>query len=83
MEVNFELLKRRVVGWMRDLLLVFGMWCIWLVRDYVANEGIKNVVTGFLITMIAIVILIREYVVTLDQKIIGYELELERIKRRG
>ena len=45
------------------------MWSIWLVRDYLSDLEIKNIVTGFLITILAIVILIREYIVSLDNAI--------------
>lgn len=81
-KINFDSFIRRLVGWLRDLILVFSMWSIWLVRDYVDDLEIKNVVTGFLITVIVITILIREYIVSLDNTVIGYELELQKIKGR-
>ena len=80
-KINFDMLKRRIVGWLRDLIIVFIMWSIWLVRDYLHDVEIKNIVTGFLITILVIVILIREYIVSLDNTIIGFELEMARIKR--
>ena len=58
------------------------MWSIWLVRDYMPDLETKNIVTGFLVTILVIVILIREYIVSLDNKIIGFELEMARIKAR-
>lgn len=82
-KINFDSFVRRLVGWLRDLILVFSMWSIWLVRDYMPDLATKNVVTGFLIAVIVITILIREYIVGLDNAIIGMELELEKIKRRG
>ena len=81
-KVDFEALKRRIVGWLRDLIIVFAMWSIWLVRDYMPDLETKNIVTGFLVTILVIVILIREYIVSLDNKIIGFELEMARIKAR-
>ena len=81
-KIDFDALKRRVVGWLRDLIIVFAMWSIWLVRDYMPDLETKNIVTGFLVTILAIVILIREYIVSLDNKIIGFELEMARIKAR-
>ena len=81
-KVNFDSFVRRLVGWLRDLILVFSMWSIWLVRDYLHDIDIKNVVTSFLVTVIVITILIREYIVSLDNTIIGYELEFERIKNK-
>ena len=80
-KLDFIALKRRIVGWLRDLILVFTMWSIWLVRDYLDDLEIKNIVTGFLITILVIVILIREYIVALDNKIIAFELEMARIKK--
>ena len=68
-KIDFQALKRRIVGWLRDLIIVFAMWSIWLVRDYLPDLEIKNTVTGFLITILAIVILIREYIVALDNAI--------------
>ena len=81
-KIDFQALKRRIVGWLRDLIIVFAMWSIWLVRDYMPDLETKNIVTGFLVTILAIVILIREYIVSLDNKIIGFELEMARIKAR-
>lgn len=80
-KVNFQALKRRIVGWLRDLIIVFIMWSIWLVRDYMDDIETKNIVTGFLITILVIVILIREYIVALDNKIIAFDLELARLKK--
>lgn len=81
-KINFQSLRRRLVGWLRDLIIVFAMWSIWLVRDYMSDLETKNVVTGFLITIIVITILIREYIVSLDNTIISMDLELERIKNK-
>lgn len=85
MEFKFDLegLKRRIVGWARDMILIFGMWCIWLVNKYVLDIEIKNVITSFLITIIAITILIREYQVTVDNKLLSLEADLERQKKLG
>ena len=49
-KIDFEALKRRIVGWLRDLIIVFAMWSIWLVRDYLLDIEIKNIViiTGML-----------------------------------
>lgn len=80
---DWEGMKRRIVGWMRDLILIFGMWCIWLVNKYVINEEIKVIITGFLITIIAITVLIREYFVSVDNKLLSLEREYDRIKRKG
>ena len=82
MKIDFDALKRRIVGWLRDLIIVFSMWSIWLVRDYLDDVEIKNIVTGFLITILVIVILIREYVVSLDNKIMGFELAIANLKAR-
>ena len=81
-KVNFVSLKRRIVGWLRDLIIVFSMWSIWLVRDYLADLETKNIVTGFLITILVIVILIREYIVSLDNTITSLELDLARLKNK-
>ena len=43
-KLDFIALKRRIVGWLRDLILVFTMWSIWLVRDYLPDLEIKNIV---------------------------------------
>ena len=85
MDVRFdwEALKRRVVGWLRDLILIFGMWCIWLVNKYVMDREIMAIITGFLITIICITVLIREYFVTVDQKVIAMERELYDLKKKG
>ena len=80
--MDFVALKRRIIGWLRDLIIVFTMWSIWLVRDYLADIEIKNIVTGFLITILVIVILIREYIVSLDNKIMAFDLELARLKNK-
>ena len=82
-KLDFEALKRRIIGWLRDLIIVFTMWSIWLVRDYLEDLEIKNVVTGFLITILVIVILIREYIVSLDNKIMAFDLELARLKNKN
>ena len=82
-KINFQSLVRRVVGWLRDLILVFSMWSIWLVRVYLPDLETKNIVTGFLVTVIVITIIIREYIVSLDNTIINMELDLERIKSKG
>ena len=80
-KLDFIALKRRIVGWLRDLILIFAMWSIWLVRDYLDDLEIKNIVTGFLITILVIVILIREYIVSLDNTIMSLELDLARLKK--
>lgn len=80
-QIDFPALKRRIVGWLRDLIIVFTMWSIWLVRDYLADVETKNIVTGFLITILVIVILIREYIVALDNTIMALELEMARLKK--
>ena len=80
---DWEGLKRRVVGWARDMILIFGMWCIWLVNKYVLNQEIKVIITGFLITIIAITVLIREYFVSVDNKLLSLEREYDRIKNRS
>ena len=80
-KLDFNALKRRIVGWLRDLILIFAMWSIWLVRDYLDDLEIKNIVTGFLITILVIVILIREYIVSLDNTIMSLELDLARLKK--
>lgn len=82
-KLDFEALKRRIIGWLRDLIIVFTMWSIWLVRDYLTDLEIKNIVTGFLITILVIVILIREYIVSLDNKIMAFDLELARLKGKN
>ena len=80
---DWESIKRRVVGWLRDLILIFGMWCIWLVNKYVMDREIMAIITGFLITIICITVLIREYFVTVDQKVIAMERELYDLKKKG
>ena len=82
-KINFQGLVRRIVGWLRDLILVFSMWSIWLVRVYLPDLETKNIVTGFLVTVIVITIIIREYIVSLDNTIANMELDLERIKSKG
>ena len=83
LKINFDALKRRIVGWLRDLIIVFSMWSIWLVRDYMPDIETKNIVTGFLITILVIVILIREYIVALDNAITALELDLARLKNKN
>jgi hypothetical protein len=73
--------KMRVVGWLRDIILILGMWSIWLVREYMSSPFHEDVVTGFLITIIAIIVLIKEYVVNVDTKIQEFEREYNRIKK--
>lgn len=82
-KLDFNALKRRIVGWLRDLIIVFTMWSIWLVRDYLPDLETKNIVTGFLITILVIVILIREYIVSLDNTINSLELDLARMKKQN
>ena len=96
-KIDFQALKRRIVGWLRDLIIVFAMWSIWLVRDYLPDIETKNIVTGFLITILTIVILIREYIVSLDnaiaekdkkiaeddKTILILEAKLQELKARG
>jgi len=82
LKINFDALKRRIVGWLRDLIIVFSMWSIWLVRDYMPDVETKNIVTGFLVTILVIVILIREYIVALDNTITALELDLARLKNK-
>lgn len=71
--------KRRLLGWARDLILIFGMWSIWLVRNYLAEPFIENVVTIFLVIIISLTILVREYV---DYTIIALEAQLFAIKNK-
>ena len=80
---DWEGLKRRVVGWARDMILIFGMWCIWLINKYVSDKEIMVVLTAFLITIISITVLIREYQVTVDSKVVTLERELYDLKRKG
>jgi len=72
--------KRRLLGWSRDLILVFAMWCIWLVREYVPDSEmtIKNVITSFIVTILALTILVREYV---DYTIVSLEAQLMALKK--
>lgn len=73
--------KRRLLGWSRDLILVFAMWTIWLVREYVPDTEmtIKNVLTSFVVTILALTILVREYV---DYTIVSLEAQLMALKKR-
>ena len=84
MDIKFDMegLKRRFMGWLRDMILIFGMWCIWLVNKYVLDTEIKVVITGFLIAIIAITVLKQEYFVSLDHKAYLLERELLEIKNR-
>lgn len=72
--------KRRLLGWSRDLILVFAMWSVWLVREYVPDTElvIKNVITGFIITILTLTILVREYV---DYTIVALEAQLLALKQ--
>ena len=79
---NWEGMKRRVMGWLRDMILIFGMWCIWLVNKYVLDPEIKVVITGFLIAILAITILKQEYFVSIDNKAYLLEKELLELKSR-
>ena len=73
--------KRRILGWSRDLILILGMWSIWLVRDYIpdVNINIKNILTAFLVSMIGLTVLIREYV---DYTLFTLEAQLEILKAK-
>ena len=71
--------RQKVMGWARDLLIVAAMWCIWLTDIYMPEIEQKVYVRIFLIAIICIVILTREY-----QDYIAYQLEkeLEEIKNK-
>ena len=73
--------KERIIGWMRDLILILGMWSIWLIHDYMPDERIMIILTWFIGTMIALVVLIKEYIVSIDSKILEFDRELEKIKK--
>ena len=81
-KVNWEGLQRRVMGWLRDLILIFGMWCIWLVNKYVTNLEIQTVITGFLIAIISITVLKQEYFVSIDNRAYLLEQELLEMKKK-
>lgn len=71
--------KQKIVGWCRDLVIVFGMWIIWLTDVYMPESGQQMAVRIFAIAIIVITILIREYV---DFSIISLENELQRLKQK-
>ena len=83
MELKFDkdAFKRRFMGWLRDGILILSMWCIWLTREYVIDEGIKAVMTGFLIAIICITVFRQEYYVIVDNKAVQLERELNKIKK--
>lgn len=72
--------KQKIMGWARDLILVFSMWCIWLTDVYMIECLQQWVVRVFLIAIIVIIILIREYQ---DATIYQLEQELKNIKNRS
>ena len=82
-EINWRVWKMRLVGWARDAILILGMWSIWLTREYTIDLAIKNVITGFQITIIVIVVLIKEYIVSVDSSVIELESELNRLKNNS
>lgn len=53
--------KNRLLRWAHDLVLIFSMWSIWLVRVYLIDIFYANVVTGFLIVIIVLTVLYEEY----------------------
>ncbi len=71
----------RVINWMRDLIIVFGVWAALLVRRYMIDEPMKNVVTAFLITIVVIIILLGEYYRNVDYTVRDLETELNRLKK--
>ena len=85
MELKFDkdAIKRRFMGWLRDGILILAMWCIWLTREYVINEGIKTVMTGFLIAIICITVFRQEYYVMVDNRALILEKELLELKKRS
>ena len=73
--------KERIIYWCRDLIIVFSMWSIWLVRVYMPSIAQTNVVTGFLITIITITILLGEYYRVVDYTVRELDNELNRLKK--
>lgn len=71
--------KERIIYWCRDLMIVFGMWSIWLVRVYMPDVPQKTVVTVFIGIIIAITILLGEYYRVIDYTVRELEREKERI----
>jgi len=71
--------KQKIMGWARDLIIVFAMWSIWLTDVYMAESFQQLVVRIFLIAVIAITILMREYQ---DYTIYHLEEELQELKNR-
>jgi hypothetical protein len=69
--------RNRLMRWARDLILIFGMWSIWLVRVYTPDIIHANIITGFQIAILAIVIIYEEYTDTL---LTYFESELYRLK---
>lgn len=72
--------KDRIVSWMRDLIIVFGMWSIWLISVYMEYAMYKYIVMSFIGIIIGIIILLGEHYRAVDYKVREYELELKRIK---
>lgn len=62
MEIKINLnWKNRLLRWAHDLVLIFSMWSIWLVRVYLIDKFYANIVTGFIIVIIVLTILYEEY----------------------
>lgn len=76
-----EIWKERMVQWSRDLVIVFAMWCIWLVSVYMPDLGQKNVIRVFLGLIIAIIILLGEHYRSVDYAVRDLEKELIDLKK--
>jgi hypothetical protein len=72
--------KERIVYWCRDLVIVFGMWSIWLINVYMPDIAQKIAVTVFIALIIAFTIVLGEYYRVVDYTIRSLEEERDRIK---
>lgn len=70
--------KNRLLRWAHDLILIFCMWAIWLVRVYLPDIFYANIVTGFLIVIIVLTILYEEYY---ESMVDSLDAQLKAMKR--
>lgn len=76
-----EIWKERIISWLRDLIIVFGMWSIWLISVYMDYVKYKYIVMTFIGIIIGIIILLGEHYRAVDYKIREYEREYKRLKK--
>jgi len=83
MILDTEKWKSRFVLYLKETIIILGMWSIWLIHEYVINNAIMVILTIFIVLIIVIEVITREAEYSRSVNTKKLEDELNRLKNKN